>query len=432
MSTNGASVRAATLSFDELGARIGEIVGAANVGRGARELGIAADRAWVARPGAASEIAEIMRLSAQALAVVVPVGTASRRQGHGADQRLRVAIDTKRMANVLHLDETSLVVHAQAGLTGLALEELLLPRGLTIGDFPPAALRSTIGGLIAVRTPGKSSPRHGFFEDAVLGVSAVLADGRTIHTRVAPRRATGPDLARAMLGSEGTLGVITSAVLRIHRRPEARLLDAHRLPTIDAAIAAVLAALRKYARPAAVRIYDAAEAAAHLGDGHASGDEAILVVATAGPADLAAAERQIVADASKRAGGVPLGTPLAELWWRRRTGHAVVGPTPPPPALQITARGPRLAACYRAVRTAAAGAQRIARAHISRFDDDGACLFVTLLDGARPDPTGQARAAVEAAAHGAGGLLVGERDASLKPYFESIKASLDPGTVFTS
>ena len=100
-------------------------------------------------------------------------------------------------------------------------------------------LTSSLGGILAVRTPGKSSARHGFFEDAVVGVSAVLADGRTVHTRVAPRRATGPDLARALCGSEGTIGFITSAVLRIHPRPESRLVAAYLLPSIDAAVSAV-------------------------------------------------------------------------------------------------------------------------------------------------------------------------------------------------
>ena len=93
---------------------------------------------------------------------------------------------------MLQLDETSLLVHAEAGLTGLELERILAPRNLSIGDYPPVVLTSSVGGLIAVRTPGKSSARHGFFEEAVVGVSAVLADGRTVHTRVAPRRAIGP------------------------------------------------------------------------------------------------------------------------------------------------------------------------------------------------------------------------------------------------
>ena len=142
---------------------------------------------------------------------------------------------------MLQLDEQSLLVHAQAGLTGLDLERILAPRGLSIGDYPPVVLTSSLGGIIAVRTPGKSSARHGFFEDAVVGVSAVLADGRTVHTRVAPRRSTGPDLARALCGSEGTIGFITCAVLRIHSSPRRGSSRRIFLPSFDAAVSAVYA-----------------------------------------------------------------------------------------------------------------------------------------------------------------------------------------------
>src|SRR5262249_59140289 len=104
----------------------------------------------------------------------------------------RIVCDLKPLNHVVYLDETSLVAQVQAGITGLAFEELLHPRGLTLGDFPPPVLRSTLGGMLSVRTPGKSTPRHGILEDAVLGVSVVLADGRAVHTRVAPPPATRP------------------------------------------------------------------------------------------------------------------------------------------------------------------------------------------------------------------------------------------------
>ncbi|HEY5944402.1 MAG TPA: FAD-dependent oxidoreductase, partial [Kofleriaceae bacterium] len=149
------------------------------------------ERSWKVTPGSAAEVAEVIRRAGEHRAAVHAIGAGGRPSGTLIADRPRVLIATRRLDQILQLDEASLLVHAQAGLTGLELERILAPRGLSIGDYPPVVLTSSLGGIIAVRTPGKSSARHGFFEDAVVGVSAVLADGRTVHTRVAPRRATG-------------------------------------------------------------------------------------------------------------------------------------------------------------------------------------------------------------------------------------------------
>ncbi|MGE3460058.1 MAG: FAD-binding oxidoreductase, partial [Kofleriaceae bacterium] len=233
---------------------------------GAEHVSSAGSTAWRVVPGSASEVAELIRRALDHRATIHPVGAVGDRPLAAITQSGRPAIlvATKRLDHVLELDETSVLVHVQAGITGLELERVLAPRNLSIGDYPPVILTSSIGGLLAVRTPGKSSARHGFFEDAVVGVSAVLANGHTVHTRIAPRRATGPDLVRALCGSEGTIGVITSAVLRVHLRPETRLVASYTLPTVDAAVSAVHLALREEAAPAGIRIYDAAEAASHF------------------------------------------------------------------------------------------------------------------------------------------------------------------------
>src|SRR6185503_1797294 len=119
-----------------------------------------------------------------------------------------------------------------------------------------------------------------------------------------------PDLGRCLCGSEGTIGVITSVVLRIHRRAESRFLAAFRLPTIDAALAAAYLALREECAPAGLRIYDAAGVVAHFGrDAELallpplSSGEALLLAATAGPTDLAACDRDLVASAVAAEGG---------------------------------------------------------------------------------------------------------------------------------
>ena len=375
-------------------------------------------------PGSAAEVAEVIRRAGSRGAAVHPVGAGGRPSHVARDplgERPRVFISTERLDQIVQLDEQSLLVHAQAGLTGLELERILAPRGLSIGDYPPVVLTSSLGGIIAVRTPGKSSARHGFFEEAVVGVSAVLADGRTVHTRVAPRRSTGPDLARALCGSEGTIGFITSAVLRIHQKPEARLVAAYLLPSIDAAIRAVYLALREEAAPSGLRICDATEAARHFSGLSLAAGEALLCAGTAGPTDLAACDRDLIASAVIAEGGRETDGALAELWWRRlHAGEPTPGPAP---ATQIMATPSKLRAVYHAVIARAKQLGIAASAHISRFDPDGGLVFVS-----GPDAPAHA-AELERAAEAAGGHLIGARAHKLDEYLRALRRALDPDQI---
>jgi alkyldihydroxyacetonephosphate synthase len=384
---------------------------------------------WRVRPGSAAEVAEVIRRAGAHRAAVHPVGAAGRTpRAFAGEPRPRVLVSTRRLDQVLQLDETSLLVHAQAGLTGLELERILAPRGLSIGDYPPVVLTSSLGGILAVRTPGKSSARHGFFEEAVVSVSAVLADGRTVHTRAAPRRATGPDLARVLCGSEGTIGFLTSAVLRIHARPEARLVAAYVLPSVDAAVSAIYLALREEAAPSGMRIYDTAEAAHHFDGLALPPGHALLCAATAGPTDLAACDRDLIASAVAAEGGRATDSELADLWWRRLHAGA---PTPgPTPTLQVMATPGKVRAVYHAVVDALAAAGAAGRAHISRFDADGAVIFLTIYGATDAAPPAEALlAAAERAAEPAGGWLLGARAVKLDPYLRALREALDPDRI---
>lgn len=378
-----------------------------------------------ASPGSPAEVAEVIRRTGSLGAAVHPVGAGGRPTKITSDprgDRPRVFVSTERLDQVLQLDEQSLLVHAQSGITGLELERILAPRGLSIGDYPPVVLTSSLGGILAVRTPGKSSARHGFFEEAVVGVSAVLADGRTVHTRVAPRRATGPDLARALCGSEGTIGFITSAVLRIHVRPESRLVAAYLVPSLDAAVSAVHLALREEAAPSGIRIYDAAEAARHFDGLSLPAGHALVVAATAGPTDLAACDRDLMTSAVIAEGGSLTDSALADLWWRRlHAGEPTPGPAP---TLQVMATPSKLRPVYHAVVAAIPGA----RAHISRFDPDGAVMFFSF-----DEPRGGERdgdvAVAERAAETAGGWLLGARAVKLDAYLQALRDAIDPARI---
>jgi hypothetical protein len=184
------------------------------------------------------------------------------------------------------------------------------------------------------------------------------------------------------------------------------------MPSVDAAIAASYLALREECAPAGLRIYDAAEARAHFGEVSLGANEALLLAATAGPTDLAACDRDLVTSAVVAEGGLPADARLAEAWWKLRGGlpsHEVV------PTLQVTATPGTMRAVYHAVR-AAAGPD--ARAHIARFDADGAVLFFTL--------PAEATAAAEEAARAAGGWLLGSRAKPFDPYLASLRQALDP------
>ncbi len=416
----------------QLWAELTAIVGTAHASGRPSSIGLpergSTAPAWVVRPGSAAEVAELVRLAARHHVAVIPVGTIARApQERQLADRMRLFVDSRRMDHVLHLDETSLIVHVQAGLAGLALEKILALRGLSLGDYPPATLAGTIGGLLAVRTPGKASARHGFVEDAVLGLSAVLADGRTVHTRVAPRRSTGPDLARALCGSEGTLGFITSAVLRIHRQPEARFLAAHALPDFARALTAANLALKEEATPAALRIYDYAEAHSQLGKGPWRPGEAVMVVATAGPTDLAACDRDLLASAAVVEGGRPLARSVAESWWRRRMGYEAATASSMP-SLQVTASPGRQVQVYRAVLEAAASAGAPARAHASRFGLDGAVMFFSVAapEGGASENAAAALEAAAKAAGAAGAYLLDNSLPAMDPYLSDLRRHLDP------
>ncbi len=390
--------------------------------------------AWRIAPSSAAEIAGVVALANRHGVAIVPVGSGTRGVSQaGLAGRLCCLVETQRMDHVLRLDETSLIVHVQAGISVQGLRRVLAPRRLSLGDYPPAAMRSSIGGLLAVRTPGKSSPRHGFIEDAVLGLSAVLADGRTIHTRMAPRRSTGPDLARALCGSEGTLGFITSVYLRIHRRPESRFFAAYVLPELDAALSAVYLALREEAAPAALRVYDHAAAEAMLGVALERPAQAVLTVATAGPTDLAVCDRDLVASAAEAMGGAALDEAVAERWWRRRNAQDAE-PAAPAPALQVTAAPASQRRVYHAVCDAADAAAVDVRGYVSRFDYDGAVLFFSFIDRASGDALGgdaldEVRRATAQAACDAGALPLGSRNRDLAPYLVELRALLDPNEI---
>ncbi len=179
----------------------------------------------VVLPASAAQVAGVLSACARAGVAVTPFGGGTSvvggveplRGGHGA----AVSLDLTRMNRLIGVDRTSLTAQVEAGILGPELERLLGDAGLTLGHFPQSFEFSTAGGWVATRSAGQASTGYGRIDELVEAVACETPAG-PLATRDVPATAAGPALRELVVGSEGTLGVITSATLRVRPAPEAR------------------------------------------------------------------------------------------------------------------------------------------------------------------------------------------------------------------
>ncbi|MDN6158275.1 MAG: FAD-binding oxidoreductase, partial [Brevibacterium sp.] len=180
-------------------------------------------------PASAAEVDALLAICAQERIAVVPFGGGTSVVA-GVDAfrpgfRSCVCISLARLDQILDIDEESLTATVQAGVFGPDLEEQLQAKGFTLGHFPQSFEFSTVGGWVATRSAGQQSTGYGRIDENVFGLRCSTPSG-PITLRSTPATAAGPNPRQVFIGSEGTLGIITQATLRIKRLPEATLPDA--------------------------------------------------------------------------------------------------------------------------------------------------------------------------------------------------------------
>ena len=267
-------------------------------------------------PGSPTEVARVLKVCSDNWVAVGTAGYGARARSHWpvSDGRLRVALDTRRMTNILNLEEVALTVQCQCGIQVHHLEEALRRQGLTIGPFPVETQVSTLGGLLSAPSPTAHSPRAGWFEEACLALSIAHPDGTLVHTRVAPRKAVGPDFSRFFIGSRGGLGVITTATLRVQRLPEAEEVVAAALPDLETAVSLARQALVLGVRPARLRVLGQGQVAEELGEGITTSGAAVMFVLN-GPPALIEVELRLLSGLVREAGGEELHEAVGQRWW---------------------------------------------------------------------------------------------------------------------
>ncbi|MBI3271157.1 MAG: FAD-binding oxidoreductase [Planctomycetes bacterium] len=304
------------------------------------------------------DISKILRWARDRRVRIVPFGGGSGVCGGTFASGGGFILDLKRMDRILSLDPVSLTLKAEAGIIGERLERELNARGFTMGHFPSSIYCSTFGGWVATRSAGQLSTKYGKIEDMILGLTAVLPDGRVMETRVAPRTAAGPSLTQLFVGSEGTLGVIADATVRVWPVPEVRLFRGYAFPDVQSGLTAIRRTLHAGVRPAAVRLYDeldtfiigtgkGAAAMRKDADGHASPglkkvllhkaqslaiayprvaglfedllpETCLLILGFEGGKELSEVEESVARRLCVEAGGKDLGPEPGRSWWERR------------------------------------------------------------------------------------------------------------------
>ncbi len=348
--------------------------------------------AAVARPTEAAQVASVLRLCHDAR---VPVTAAGGRSGVcGASVPLHggVVLDLTALAGIVGVDATSGVLDVAPGTFGDVLErDLRADHGATLGHWPQSVALSTVGGWLACRSAGQLSGRYGKIEDMVLGLDVALADGRQITTGGWPRGAVGPDLNQLFVGSEGTLGIITGARLRLHRAPRHERRGAWLVPTFDAGLDTMRRIVQRGATPAVLRLYDAAEADRTYG----TGDRALLLLLDEGDGTLVDATVEVVAEECELRGQGSRSDPAhVEHWLAHRNEvaalEALTSKGYTVDTMEVAASWSSLPALYRATLEALTGVEGTlaASAHQSHSYPSGGCLYFTFagqVDGDRRD-----------------------------------------------
>lgn len=220
-------------------------------------------------PTSTEEVATIVRAAAAAGTPIVPFGAGSGVCGGARPIRGGLVVDLKRMSALLEVDAAAGTATIEAGLLGEPLEHELNRRGVTLGHFPSSIMCSTFGGWLAARSAGQFSTRYGKIEDMVRGLTFV--DGRgQIHSVTA---GDAPDLAQWIVGSEGTLGIITRGTVTVRPLPEARHYRGWAFPRVAAGCEAIRRLLQRNLRPACVRLYDELDSFLHRSERDPAADE---------------------------------------------------------------------------------------------------------------------------------------------------------------
>lgn len=345
----------------------------------------------VARPASRDDVVVLLTWAEATGTPVVPYGEGSSVVQGITGTSAPLCIDMGEMWEVIDLDTKSRLVTVQAGVTGPQLTGALQETGFMLGHEPQSHDISSVGGWVATRACGQLSAKYGGIEDLVAGLEAVLPGGAVVRSKTVPRRSVGPDLMGLMIGSEGTLGIITEVTLRISEIPSERADLALRFDHMADGVQACRRLVSSDLRPTVVRLYDAEDASLFLRHFPEEPQGPLLLLSFDGPAseDRAASARDLL-------GGEEASPALVEHWWEHRNdavkefrtlmaGEGLLGAHGVVDTIEVAGTWSVLRDLYHSMKEELSTAADFAGCHLSHVYPDGACLYYTLGSAAADD-----------------------------------------------
>lgn len=292
-----------------------------------------------------------------------------------------IVLDLSTIPADFALNETNLVVTATASYNGGELEDELNARGYTLGHSPQSLYRSSIGGWLATLATGQFSSLYGGIEDLVVGYTVILATGETVELSASPRAAMGPDLRQVFIGSEGTLGVITSATLKVFPLPAAQLVQTFAMPDVAAGLAFMREQASLGLRPFLLRFYDTEEARHAMAD--PTFDSPVLFVGSRGVPEMVETELRVLTQLALGHGGRAIGPEGTLQWLSRRFDFSAVERSLAEPGgyaetIEVAHTWDKIAGLHAALKQALAPYAGEVLAHFSHVYTQGTSMYMIL------------------------------------------------------
>lgn len=345
---------------------------------------------FIVWPESTEQIAALLKFANEVEVPVVPFGEGSGVVGAAVPTCGGIVVDMKRMDQVLEINETNLTVRAQTGINGMNLERELNHAGFTMGHIPQSVRTSTLGGYIAMRAAGQFSTKYGKIEDMIHALQAVLPTGDVVTSKSSPRASVGPQVDKLLVSSEGTLGIVTEATLRIWPKPEKQGLVAFAFDTIEDSLAAIRGILQRQVYPAVVRIYDHEETKRHFFEEKRAKKRAMVVFVCEGIAPLVDLEVKVTREQCARHNGVDCGEDPVHHWFETRFNVSEASKFAPLgtvfDTIEVSVMWDNAARLYHEVIKAMKDVEGnlLASGHASHFYPQGVCWYFTF-GGAPPE-----------------------------------------------